>query len=117
MLLTLARTAASSLNTRVASLGVRFASELWRYSGDDGWHFVTLPAEITDEIRARGAGLHRPFGSLPVQARMGEVVTWRTSLFADKKRDAYLLPVKAEVRRRADVSVGDVVDVHIDLLT
>ena len=95
---------------------MRFTSELWRYSGEDGWHFVTLPAEITDEIRARGAGLHRPFGSLPVQARLSEV-TWRTSLFADKKRNAYLLPVKAEVRRQADVSVGDVVDVQIDLLT
>jgi hypothetical protein len=29
---------------------------------------VTLPPEITDEIRARAAGLHRSFGSVLVEA-------------------------------------------------
>jgi hypothetical protein len=93
---------------------MRFSAELWRHSGEDGWHFVTVPAAVTDEIRARAAGQHRPFGSLPVEARIGGVA-WRTSLFSDTKRDAYVLPVKGDVRRRARIGSGDVVDVEIDL--
>jgi Domain of unknown function (DUF1905) len=91
---------------------MRFTAELWRHAGDDGWYFVTVPAHVTDEIRARAAGLHRPFGSLPVEARIGDVA-WRTSLFSDTKRDAYLLPVKAQVRRRAKVGAGDLLDVEV----
>jgi hypothetical protein len=100
--------------SRKGSVG-RFKSELWRHPGSDGWHFVTLPPSVTDEVRARAAGLHRHFGSFPVEARI-EAIEWRTSLFSDRKQDAYVLPVKAEVRRRANVSVGDLLDVEFDLL-
>lgn len=94
---------------------MRFTSELWRHDGADGWCFVTLPPDASDLVRAQGAGRHRPFGSLPVEARIG-AVAWRTSLFSDRKRDAYLLPVKADVRRRAAVDPGDVVTVDVELL-
>jgi hypothetical protein len=35
--------------------------QVWLHPGTAGWHFVTLPAETADEIRARFAGVHRPF--------------------------------------------------------
>jgi uncharacterized protein DUF1905 len=95
---------------------MRFTGELWRHESVDGWHFVTLPPNATDELRTRAAGLHRPFGSLPVEARLGDV-TWRTSVFSDAKRDAYLLPVKADVRRSAGVAAGDLLDVNLELLS
>jgi hypothetical protein len=94
---------------------VRFTAELWRHSGNDGWYFVTVPPHVTDEIRARAAGLHRPFGSLPVEARIAGVV-WRTSLFSDTKRNAYVLPVKGDVRRRADLAAGELLELDLDLL-
>jgi Domain of unknown function (DUF1905) len=78
---------------------VHFRSELWRHPGADGWHFVTVPPEASDEIRARAAGRYRPFGFLPAEARIGGV-TWRTSLFSDTTRAAYLLPVKTDIRIR-----------------
>ena len=40
-------------------------------------------------------------------------VAFSTSLFP--KDGGYLLPVKAEVRRRADVELGDVVDVSLEV--
>jgi hypothetical protein len=94
---------------------VFFKAELWRHTSSDGWHFVTLPQSTSDEIRARAAGFHRPFGTLPVQARVG-ITAWRTSVFADSKRNAYVLPVKADVRREANVKVGDLIDVQLELL-
>ena len=43
---------------------------------------------------------------------------WETSLFHDKKRDAFLLPVKADVRRREKIGLGDTIEVSVsfDLL-
>lgn len=45
----------------------RFEALLWRHTGDAAWHFVTLPAEMADEIEEQTAtrrGLVRsPCGS------------------------------------------------------
>lgn len=87
---------------------------VWRHPGEAGWHFVTLPEAIADEIRARYAGAHRPFGSVPVRATLG-ATTWTTSVFADTKSSSYLLPVKAAVRRREHLEDGDTATVALEL--
>ena len=56
---------------------MRFVAELWRHSGENAWHFVTVARGVSEEIRDRATGLHKPFGSFPVQARIGGVA-WRT---------------------------------------
>jgi hypothetical protein len=89
-------------------------AELWRHPGEAGWHFVTLPPDVADDIRERSAGSARPFGSLPVRAAIGRA-RWSTSLFADTKTSSYLLPVKAEVRRREGIGDGDAVTVELTL--
>ena len=63
-------------------------------------------------MRARTGG--RPFGTVPVTATIGSV-SWPTSLFADTKTSSYLLPLKADVRRRAGVAAGDRVTVALDV--
>lgn len=94
---------------------MRFDAELWRHEGGAAWHFVTLPHDIADEIAERAAKLHRPFGSLPIRATIG-ATTWTTSLFADTKRASYLLPVKADVRRRERLDAGQHVSVAVELV-
>ena len=91
---------------------MEFTGELWRHPGKGGWVFVTLPADLADEIGARFA--HRPFGSVGVRARIGGT-RWETSLFADTRRASYLLPVKADVRRRERIDDGDVVTVGLEI--
>ena len=88
-------------------------AEVWQYPGAAGWHFVTLPDDVADELRARFAGRHRPFGSLPVRATLGASV-WTTSLFADRRSGSYLLPLKAAVRARERVESGQVVRIALD---
>ena len=95
-------------------MDVSFVAELWRHPGEDGWHFLTVPPEPTDELRARATGRHAPFGALPVEATIGGT-TWRTSLFADRKLDAYLLPVKTAVRRAERLEIGVTVKVSLTL--
>jgi hypothetical protein len=49
-----------------------------------------------------------------VEARIRDVI-WRTSVFP-LKSGGYLLPIKAEVRRRTGLAAGDEVTLTLDLL-
>ena len=90
---------------------------LWLWSGENGsWHFFTVPEEQSDEIRAHCLAEMRGFKSARVEARIGDGdVTWRTSVFPVKS-GGYILPVKAEIRRKADIAAGDEITVEIALL-
>ena len=91
-----------------------FDAELWQYAGDGGWHFVTLPAELAEELRSLVP--RRPgFGSVRVAAVVGET-RWETSVFPDSKSESYLLPVKQQVRRANDLVPGDRVRVRLTVL-
>jgi len=96
---------------------ITVTSLLWIWKGSDAagrWFFITVPEEQSAEIKAHGFGSPRGFGSVKVEARIGNVV-WRTSVFP-LNSGGYLLPVKAEVRRRADLAACDEVTVEIELL-
>ena len=88
---------------------------LWLWSGESAsWHFISVPQEQADEIRAHGLMSRGGFGSVRVEARSGDV-TWRTSVFP-VKAGGYILPVKADVRRKAGIAAGDTVSVALELL-
>lgn len=93
----------------------RFDAEVWLYTDDGGWHFLTVPAEVSEEIEVRTSGQRRGFGSVRVRVTIG-ATSWTTSVFPDKKRGAYVLPVKKDVRRAEDFAAGDRVDVTLELL-
>ena len=88
-----------------------FSNPLWEYGGANTWVFVTLPAEMSDEI-ADLVPKQPGFGSVRVAVRIGET-EWSTSLFPDSKLASYVLPVKRSVRDRERVSVGDTVAVEV----
>ena len=88
---------------------------LWLWSGEGGsWHFISVPAEQSDEIRAHSLLSRGGFGSVKVEASIRDV-RWRTSVFPQKS-GGYLLPVKAAVRRDAGIAAGDEVTVELKLL-
>ncbi len=93
-----------------------FEAELWRWQGATGtaWIFVTLPLEVSEEIRETQAmtGPQRGFGSVRVEVRIGNT-TWRTSVFPDKSSGCYVLPVKKAVRAAQDLEVDDTISVQI----
>lgn len=91
-----------------------FQAKIWTQESTGAWHFVTLPVVLSARIRTLTTGLRKPFGSFRVKGRIG-LTSWETSLFADAKRDAFVLPVKADVRRSEKIAVGDRVEVTITL--
>jgi hypothetical protein len=94
---------------------ITVTAPLWIWTGENGsWHFVTVPEELSDEIRAHCLAAMRGFKSARVAATINDV-SWRTSVFPIKS-GGYFLPVKAEVRRKAGIAASDVVTVELELL-
>jgi len=94
-----------------------FDAELWLWDArrTDTWVFVSVPADVSDEIAELTAGSRGGFGSVPVRVGLGGT-TWRTSVFPDAGKGCYVLPVKRAVRVAAGVEVGDIVEITIELV-
>lgn len=91
-----------------------FVAQLWLYAGEAGWHFVTLPHKVSDEIDdlvPKRSG----FGSVPVEVTIGSSV-WKTSLFPDRKAASFVLPVKKPIRIEENIADGDEVALRVQLL-
>ncbi|TDO45953.1 uncharacterized protein DUF1905 [Kribbella sp. VKM Ac-2527] len=92
-----------------------FSAPLWKYPGADGWHFVSLPAEISDDIGQLTVGVRHGFGSVRVAVTVGST-SWRTSIFPDSKAGTYMLPMKKAVRAAEQLSAGDEVETRLELV-
>jgi hypothetical protein len=79
-----------------------------------GWHFVTLPDHIADDIRSLFHGTERGWGSFPVTATIGST-HWVTSIFPDKASSSFVLPLKAEVRCKEHLGEGAMVSICLEL--
>jgi hypothetical protein len=90
-------------------------AKVWLYPGKAGWYFVTLPETTSDEINIKFEDKKRGWGSLPVSVTVGST-SWKTSIFPDKKAGAYLLPIKAEVRKREGIAADSQVSLLIEIL-
>jgi hypothetical protein len=91
-----------------------FKAKVWLYPGKAAWHFVTLPKKLSAQHNAMTKGERRGWGSVRVAATIGETI-WKTSIFPDSKRNAYLLPLKADVRKKERVQVGDSISILIEI--
>ena len=93
----------------------QFTAPLWLYQGKAAWHFISVPVEPATQIRFLTAGTKRGWGSVRVAVTIGQT-NWQTSIFPDRKTGTYLLPVKADIRNRENLSVDDAVDVLLRLI-
>lgn len=106
------------MRASIASSGTqsvyRFRAKLWRWSaGKTAWYFITLPAKVSREVRLVDAGPRRTgFGSLRVEVTLGSS-TWQTSIFPSAPLKAYLLPVKAQVRKKEGLLEGRQTNVQL----
>lgn len=93
----------------------RFKAAMWLHPGESGWHFVTVPTSVADELRDLTSGRQRGFGSVRVTAAIGST-TWQTSVFPDSNSGSFLLPVKRNVRLAESIEDGDLIVVTLGLV-
>ncbi|HKD98293.1 MAG TPA: DUF1905 domain-containing protein [Micromonosporaceae bacterium] len=96
---------------------VEFDAELWLWDArrTDSWMFVTLPVDVSQEIRELTEGMRRGFGSVRVRVTVGGT-SWATSVFPDAGSGCYVLPIKRAVRKAEVLDVGDVASVSVELV-
>ena len=94
---------------------ITVTAPVWLWNAEKGsWHFLTVPPEQAAEIRFDSIGIRGGFGSVKVEAAIGDV-TWTTSLFPVSRTGGYILPLKADIRRRVGIAAGDEVTVRLKL--
>jgi hypothetical protein len=94
----------------------KMQAKVWLYPGMVGWHFLTLPKKQSQTIKKAFSALKRGWGSLPVTVTIGQT-SWNTSIFPDTKTGRYLLPLKAEVRKKEKIGLGDRITFLIEIKT
>jgi hypothetical protein len=83
----------------------RVYGKVWRWASDTagaGWFFLTIEGEVAAEVRFAALGCTSSFGSIRVTATIGQT-SWKTSLFPHGASGGFLLPLKADVRRREKI--------------
>ena len=95
-------------------LDFTFKAPLWKWKGGN-WHFITVPKDISDDIKAFTKHLRNGFGSLKVTVTVGQS-KWATSIFPSKSEDAFLLPVKAAIRKAEGLQVDADIEVKLVVL-
>jgi hypothetical protein len=93
-------------------------SKVWLYpgppAGGGAWHFVNVDKKKSREIKKKYGMGRRGFGSVPVSVTIGKT-SWRTSIFPDKKSGTYVLPLKAEVRKKEGIGRDDTIKFSIEI--
>lgn len=93
-----------------------FSGNVWLYPGMVGnWYFISLPKVDSAEIKEVFGQRVRGWGSIRVEVKTGKT-TWKTSIFPDKKRGVYILPLKASVRTIEDINVDDVIKITLHIV-
>ena len=91
----------------------KFNAKVWVWPGYAGWHFVTLPKNLSKEIR-KVAKLYGA-GFVKVKVTVGSS-TWLTALFPHKESESYLLSIKKPIRKKEGIWEDDNVTIYLTLL-
>ena len=90
----------------MVDINFTFTGKCWLWQGKGAWYFITLQQDKSEEIKFfsdNHFGKRRGWDSVRVMARIGSG-EWETSIFPASTVAAYLLPIKAEVRKKTKSS-------------
>lgn len=79
-----------------------------------GWTIVSLPKKLSIEIRDNFKYLEEGWGRMKVTANIGNS-EWRTSIWFDTKQGIYMLPIKAEIRKKEKIVVNQDVKIILSI--
>lgn len=89
-----------------------FSAKIWQHLSPGGWYFASLPTEIAKEIREILKWQEEGWGRLKVTAKIGKS-EWETAIWFDTKMNTYLLPLKAQIRKKENLEADKIIDTII----
>ncbi len=89
-----------------------FSAIPWQHGESGGWHFVSLPTETSTEIRKMFKAEEEGWGRLKATAKIGNT-EWKTAIWFDTKMNTYLLPLKANIRKKEGIVIGEKIELVI----
>ncbi|HEX7784363.1 MAG TPA: DUF1905 domain-containing protein [Sphingobium sp.] len=89
---------------------IAFTASIMHWRGPSPFYFAVVPDEHVGEVRYAARQASYGWGVVPVEAVINGI-PFRTSLFP--KDGGYLLPLKVDVRKRADIDINAPVDVEM----
>lgn len=89
---------------------MEFSGEVFVWRGPAPFYFIAVPEAQSREIEAVARQVTYGWGVIPVTVRIGDT-EWTTSLFP--KSGAYLVPIKAKVRKTEKLDEGDTAAVEL----
>jgi len=89
-----------------------FSTKMWKHAPTGGWYFVSLPKAISKEIRENLKWQEEGWGRMKAIAQYEEH-TWETAIWFDTKADTYLLPIKAEIRKKSNLEINTSIQMNI----
>lgn len=94
-----------------------FTEKCWLWQGKGAWHFITVPTIHSEEIKFftnNHFAKRRGWGAVRVTARIGNS-EWQTSIFPSISLNAYILPLKQEIRKKEKIVVDSTVQVLLNI--
>ena len=95
----------------ISKIKFSFSNKLWK-DNLASWYFVTVPKEMSTEIRSNLQWQEEGWGRMKVVVTLNDL-EWKTSIWFDTKSDCYILPVKAEIRKKLSLKEDDLLNVDI----
>jgi hypothetical protein len=87
-----------------------FSGDVFVWRGPAPFHFVAVPADLADVIKAIAPMVTYGWGVIPVRVRIGGTEV-KTSLFP--KDGGYLVPLKDAIRNAEGIADGDEVEIRL----
>lgn len=89
-----------------------FNAKPWQFVGPNSWTFISLPTDISKEIRENLKNEEQGWGRLKAIAKIGKT-EWKTAIWFDTKHNTYLLPLKAEIRKNENIEIDKMTNATI----
>ena len=80
-----------------------------KFSGPGGWCYVAVPKKLTKGLKEQ----RRAWGMVPITVALG-TTTWKTKLMMKKGGD-FFVAIKASVRQKERVELGDSIKLTVRL--
>ncbi len=90
-------------------LEISFVGTVQKFSGPGGWVYIAVPIKHTIKLKQK----RRAWGMYPITARVRKT-SWKTKLMMKKGGD-FFVALKASVRSKEDIVVGDRITVSFKL--